>query len=50
MELLAVVFFVIAVVLFILAGFTFPRGNPPTVHIGWFGMAALTVGLWIQFT
>jgi small-conductance mechanosensitive channel len=50
MEMLAAIFFVIAIVLFVLAGFTFPRGNPPTVHLGWVGMAALAIGLWVQFT
>lgn len=49
MELLAIVCFVVAIVLFIGAGFTFPRGNPPMVNIGWFGMAFLAVGLWVQF-
>jgi hypothetical protein len=50
MELGAIICFVIAIVLFIGAGFTFPRGNPPTIHVGWFGMASLAIGLWVQFT
>lgn len=49
MELFAIVCFVVAIVLFLGAGFTYPRGNPATIHIGWFGMVALTIGLWIQF-
>lgn len=49
MELLAVIAFVVAIVLFLGAGFTYPRGNPAQIHIGWFGMVFLTIGLWIQF-
>lgn len=49
MELFAIVAFVVAIVLFLGAGFTYPRGNPATIHIGWFGMVALAIGLWIQF-
>jgi hypothetical protein len=48
---MTIICFVVAIVLFIGAGFAFPgRGNPspPMVHLGWFGMVALTVGLWIQ--
>lgn len=50
MNLLAVILFVVAVVLFVMAGFTFPRGNPPTVHLGWLGMASFAVGVWILVT
>lgn len=46
--LLTVIFFVVAIGLFILAGFAMPRGTPPNVHLGWFGLASLTIGLWIQ--
>ena len=49
MELLQIICFVVAIGLFIAAGFTIPRGNPPDIHLGWFGMVALTIGLWIQF-
>ena len=50
MELWAIICFVVAIVLFVGAGFSLPRGNPPLVHVGWFGMAFLAVGLWVQFT
>lgn len=46
--LMTVIFFVVAIGMFVLAGFAIPRGSPPNVHLGWFGMAFLTVGLWIQ--
>ena len=46
---ITIIAFVVAIVLFILAGIAYPRGNPPNVHLGWFGMVALTVGLWVQF-
>lgn len=49
MELFAIIAFVVAIVLFIGAGLTYPRGNPANIHVGWFGMVALTVGLWIHF-
>jgi len=48
MDLLSVFVLVAAVILFILSGFTVPRGNPPGIHLGWFGMAALAVFLGIQ--
>jgi protein-S-isoprenylcysteine O-methyltransferase Ste14 len=49
MELLAIIAFVVAIVLFVLAGVSYPRENPPYIQLGWFGMVALTVGLWVQF-
>jgi hypothetical protein len=49
MELLAIIAFVVAIVLFVMAGLSYPRANPPYVQLGWFGMVALTVGLWVQF-
>lgn len=49
MDLITIICFIVAIVLFIGAGFTYPRGNPPAVHIGWFGMVALTVGLMFHF-
>jgi hypothetical protein len=45
---LSIICFVVAIVLFIGAGLAYPRGNPPMLHVGWFGMVALTIGLWIQ--
>jgi hypothetical protein len=50
METLAMIMFVVAIGLFIAAGFSIPRGNPPNIDLGWFGMVALTIGLWVQFT
>jgi hypothetical protein len=47
MNLLAVILFILAIGLFVLAGFTIPRGNPPGIHLGWFGMASLALGLWV---
>jgi hypothetical protein len=49
MDLITIIAFVVAIVLFILAGMTYPRGNPANIHLGWFGMVALTIGLWVQF-
>lgn len=46
----AVVFYVVAIVLFILAGLTLPRGNPPAIHLGWFGMASFAIGVWLTTT
>jgi hypothetical protein len=48
MELVSLIALIVAIVLFVLAGFTYPRGNPPTIHLGWFGMAALGLFLGIQ--
>jgi len=50
MDLIAIICFVVAIGLFVLAGMTYPRGNPPNIHLGWFGMVALTIGLWVHFT
>lgn len=49
MELFAIIAFVVAIGLFVAAGFAIPRGNRANIHLGWFGMVALTIGLWIQF-
>ena len=46
----AVVFYVVAIVLFVIAGLAYPRGNPPNIHLGWFGMASLAIGLWLTTT
>jgi hypothetical protein len=49
---ITIICFVVAILLFIGAGFAFPgKGNPapPQIHLGWFGMVALTIGLWVQF-
>jgi hypothetical protein len=52
MELGTIICFVVAIVLFIGAGLVLPgraNPNPPMIHLGWFGMVALTIGFWIQF-
>jgi hypothetical protein len=43
---LHLIFLVFAFVLFVLAGCGVP--NPPRVGLGWFGLAALTLALWLH--
>lgn len=41
----SLIFLVLSIVLFVLAGLNLPAPNPPRWNLGWFGLASLAVWL-----
>ncbi len=49
MSVLDLVLWILAGICWALAGFGWPRGNPPGIHLGWIGAALVAVAVITPF-